>query len=454
MNPRTITPGRLLARAILFATCVFVIPCLHARAQSPQSIDYSFNPGSGIDGASSTAYCLSVLTNGQIVVGGYFSQYNGVSFNNIARLNRDGCPDTDFFVGQGPSGTVYALAPQTNGMMLVGGNFSVVNGIIRGGLVRLRFDGSLDIGFNPNVASSALALAVRPNGQIVVGGGFPQIAGRSIVALAQLNADGTLDSSFIAGLAGGSSVTSLALDSSGNVYAAGNLFIVTNQYSLARFKSDGSIDPAFAFGPLNGSVSTVMIAPNGQIVVSGTFSEINGYSRYNIARLNSDGSVDPNFHPSPQFYATLLSIQPNGKIFAMMNSALTLLNVDGTTDSTFNPVIAIPYAVATQPDGKILVAGHFNQVDGANAINSIVRLQGESLTPLQTQLLNFNFYPGVQLSGSIGATYRVESTTNLASAALWTPLATFVLSNTPYLFIDTNSLSLGGNRFYRSVVIP
>lgn len=64
--------------------------------------------------------------------------------------------------------------------------------------------------------------------------------------------------------------------------------------------------------------------------------------------------------------------------------------------------------------------------------------------------LSLQRYAGITLTGKIGATYDLEYSTNLATG-IWSPLTEVALTNSPYLFIDTNSPA-SANRFYRSVL--
>ena len=46
-------------------------------------------------------------------------------------------------------GSVYTLAVQTDGRILMGGAFGTVNGVVRNRIARLGTDGTLDVGFSP-----------------------------------------------------------------------------------------------------------------------------------------------------------------------------------------------------------------------------------------------------------------------------------------------------------------
>ena len=58
----------------------------------------------------------------------------------------------------------------------------------------------------------------------------------------------------------------------------------------------GSIDAGFA-SQISGTVATVILQPDGKLLVGGTFTSINGIPRTNLLRLNADGALDPN--PAP-----------------------------------------------------------------------------------------------------------------------------------------------------------
>jgi hypothetical protein len=58
-------------------------------------------------------------------------------------------------------------------------------------------------------------------------------------------------------------------------------------------------------------------------------------------------------------------------------------------------------------------------------------------------------YAGLTIYGQIGTTYEIDCCNNL-SISNWTALTTMVLSNSPCLYIDTNSTDFS-HRFYRAV---
>ncbi|OYT69162.1 MAG: hypothetical protein CFK52_14050 [Chloracidobacterium sp. CP2_5A] len=95
-----------------------------ASAQSPGSLDTSFAPS--ISGGDGAVYALAVQSDGRIVIGGGFSNVNGVGRSRIARLSANGSVDTSFDPGAGVGGaapSVQAMAVQSDGRVLAACSF-------------------------------------------------------------------------------------------------------------------------------------------------------------------------------------------------------------------------------------------------------------------------------------------------------------------------------------------
>src|SRR6185436_9527421 len=98
------------------------------------SLDGGFDPGSGADFG---VYALAVQTDGKVVVGGDFASINGMDRNFIGRLNANGSLDTGFNSSTGPDSTVFSIGLQTDGKVLLGGQFNSINGTSRASIARL-----------------------------------------------------------------------------------------------------------------------------------------------------------------------------------------------------------------------------------------------------------------------------------------------------------------------------
>ncbi len=130
-----------------------------------------------------------------------------------------------------------------------------------------------------------------------------------------------------------------------------------------------------AFNPVaNANISDFLPLPDGKILVGGTFSTIAGQSKRNIARLNADGTFDATFVAETDITGSVLQFvaQPDGKILiaggfntvnGVTRNRVARLNADGTLDLTFNVGFTPPVGVgriALQPDGRILIPVNFS----------------------------------------------------------------------------------------------
>ncbi len=205
-----------------------------------------------------------------------------------------------FDSGSGPSGLVSAIAVQADGKIVIGGSFTGVNGHPRNRIARLNADGSVDQSFNPGGGADDFVetVAVQADGKIVIGGGFTGVNGHPRNRIARLNADGSVDQSFNPGSGANTFVFAVAVQADGNIVIGGFFTSVngTPRNRIARLNADGSVDQSF--NPGSGAddfVETVAIQADGKIVIGGVFLSVNGAPRNRIARLNADGSVDTSF---------------------------------------------------------------------------------------------------------------------------------------------------------------
>jgi uncharacterized delta-60 repeat protein len=379
---------------------------LSVNAPAGGDVDCSFACGGSINGGINA---VAVEPGGRVVIAGSFSSVNGAARGKVARLHADGSTDFTFMnglAGISGYGRVNAVALQSDGKVLIGGEFSTVNGVNRLGIARLNRDGSLDNHFLDGlsgVSGWVNALAVQGDGKILMGGYFYKMNGIDRKSLARLNADGTLDAGFLDGLSGitelrgeiAGTIYSIAVQNDGKVLVGGVFYGVNGERraNLARLHSDGTLDRGF-LDQLSGAdawITAMAVQTDGQVLIGGPFLSVNGESRRGIARLHADGALDDDFlrglsglssADDPYIRTTsrsayTLAVQSDGKIliggrFTGVNDVartnFARLNSDGTVDEGFKEAVITSYSfvnsVAALPDGKALVAGYFQAVNG------------------------------------------------------------------------------------------
>ena len=304
---------------------VFAATCgASLRAQTAGSPDYSF--AGSVNGGQDTVFAAALQPDGRVVVAGNFTAVGTypttTSASNIARLNADGTVDTSFNAGSGANDTVYCVVIQPDGKIVVGGNFTAFNGQAQAFLCRLNADGSVDSSFAPGIQGGAvLSIALQTNGKIVVAGGFTSVTGSAQGRITRLNAGGTLDNSFSSTTTTNGQIISMVVQPDGNILICG-LFTTVNVATanrIARLSSTGLIDGTFNPGTgANSSVSCLALQSDGKVVLAGSFTTINGTSRSGIARLSSTGTLESTttFNPGTAANGTInaMSLQTDGKI--------------------------------------------------------------------------------------------------------------------------------------------
>lgn len=140
-------------------------------------LDANFNNTGWSGGASGQIKALAVQSDGKILAGGTFGTYNGNSnvHNRIVRLNSDGSTvDASFVTGTGFNSTVESIAIQSDGKIIVGGSFTEYNGHAVRYLVRLNTNGTIDNTFNIGTGFNfdVRVVAVDSEDRVFAGGWF------------------------------------------------------------------------------------------------------------------------------------------------------------------------------------------------------------------------------------------------------------------------------------------
>lgn len=174
-------------------------------------------------------------------------------------------------------------------------------------------------------------------------------------------------------------------------------------FSASLIAAPGDHDAVFDPGTrLDAGASAAVPDANGQLMAGGIFASISGSGRY-LARFNNDGSVDTGFQQSLQLSGDVLALAtlPDGDVLvggrftnSGGNNHLCRFNPDGTVDGGFNPGSLLNdrvEAISVQPDGKILVGGPFTN---ANGNNRLCRLEVDGS-------IDTGFNPGTALNATV-----------------------------------------------------
>lgn len=413
------------------------------RLNTNGSLDNSFDG----DGKKSTpieinleSTGVAVQADGKILVGGA-QVFDSARNFALARYDSSGALDPSFdadgivITPIAQSGDVaLSVTLQPDGKIVAAGSAGSGFNLARyntGGTLDASFDGDgrktvLFPGGGLSPSSSSRAACVQPDGKILVGGQFSDLffSGTFIrsydFALARLNADGSLDNTFdgdgkktISFVGNSSSVAAafevlnaIDLQADNKIVVAGQASNGSNaDFGVARMNPDGSLDGTFdgdglALIPIGSAfdgATAVDVQSDGKIMLAG-FATNGTFSEIALARLNANGSPDGSFGSGGKVITSIggatgeifgLATQSDGKVVvagrwkngSFYDVIVLRYNTNGTLDTSFD---ADGMAITTlgagddsgssiqiAPDGKILVAGSYN--NGTNTDFALLR---------------------------------------------------------------------------------
>jgi uncharacterized delta-60 repeat protein len=348
----------------------------------------------------------------KMVLKSYYNQFckiilnsDGESFNLISGhrlandVNRFGFVNidlsgqvTEFNPAFSKSPTVRDAKLQSDGKILVVGDFFKVNDVFTGPIVRLNADGSTDQSFvldnslNQFLDSRVSSLAIQEDGKILVGGFLLDYFQSRIL---RLNENGSIDATFDHGSIGAISIdkgtTNIHIKEDGKIVIAGSQMFFPNSKlsNIGILNTDGSVDLSFDYTSLStrSRINAFVPLEDGKFLIGGQDSA-KGFMRL----INSDGSLDNDFTSltnSPQTIHGIGVVQgklvyggisyvggqvndPTSAFVADLNGTNTsgdLIKITGTFDrrafyNTFFPL-----------DEGFLVGGEFSSINGTEHTN-------------------------------------------------------------------------------------
>lgn len=316
------------------------------------SLDPNFGVGGivtthvGAPGFQGNANAMVFQTDGKIIISG--TSNGGLNPNDffIIRYTTNGTIDTSYgtngivITNIGTSDdTIYGMAIQNDGEIILGGTTTVPGDQPNFALARYDTDGNLEstfgsggivsTDFGNNYSENGRSVVIQSDGKIVLAG---FIYGTSTdYAMARYNTNGSLDTGFgingivttpIGTLQDYGSMATLQPDD--KILVAGYSSIFLYDFSLVRYNANGSLDPTFG---TNGKVATdcdnnsndfayaLAFQNDGKIVLGGS-----SWNDFAIARYNGDdglGTVSNNI-----LTPTLKVINPGTNIFTIQSSAI------------------------------------------------------------------------------------------------------------------------------------
>ena len=413
------------------------------------------NDGLGNGSLNNSVNALAVDGNGNLYVGGDFTDIkdNGIVLSeadyvakwdgtNWSTLGNNGA-------GNGAlSSSVNALAVDGNGNLYVGGWFTNVNnnGIVLGAADRIaKWDGSSWSALGSNgsengsLNSIVTSLVTDGNGNLYVGGWFTDVNNDGIVLGAAdriAKWDGMNWSALGSNGAGDGSlnlhVFTMTMDSNGNLYVGGWFSNVNNNGTILSaadyiVKWDGVNWSALGSnGSIKNQVLALTIDESGNLYVGGKFSNVDNlpaadyiakWDGTNWSALGSNGAGNGSLN----FYVNALTVDGSGKLFVggdftSLYDSANFINspyfaawdisssnwyfpTNGSLQGAVNREI---HAIVADGNGNIYVGGKFINLNGLGAADYVAKWDGTSWSALGSNGAG---------DGSLFSSYDVQNVT-------------------------------------------
>ncbi len=319
LGPFSIMRSLMIVR--ILAT-FFLLTCLIANAQTPLPFDV---PAVQLSlGGSVNA--VIVVPDGGVILGGNFSTVNGVARSNIARLQPNGTLDPEW--NPGADLGVYAFALDAAGELIAGGQFGVIGGVTRTHVAKLdpSGQGNVDPTWSPEVDSWGVdALETDNNGWVYLGGNFGSVGGleRADLARVSLNS-GVVDAAWnpASTSTGTIAVYALKTDNQGSIFVGGYFTGIGGRQlqGIAKFSTSGTGAADTNWNPdVETSVHAIALDASGNLYVGGDFSLAGGLYRGGLAKLaaTGTGALDTTWNPAGFGQATTyaLALDGHGSIY-------------------------------------------------------------------------------------------------------------------------------------------
>lgn len=249
-------------------------------------------------GSLPSVYALTFL-NGNLFVGGEFTDVGGVARRRLAAFNSVGALQS-WYPTNGANSSISAFALKPDGTALyVGGSFTSLGGSTRKGLAGVDPVSGALLSWYPTGGSngSIASMALDAGGTVYLGGYFTTIGGQARMNVAAVNAAGTVTSWYPTGgtALDYQSVNAVAVDSTGTIYLGGYFESMGGQARryVAAADATGAVTSWMGTNGADSSVMSLGVGADGRIYVGGFFSNFDAQPRQGLAVVGASGALDP-----------------------------------------------------------------------------------------------------------------------------------------------------------------
>jgi hypothetical protein len=326
-------------------------------------------------------------------------------------------------------GSVEVLVRQADGGVLMAGYFSLVNGVPRASLARLRPDASLDLDWDADVIGGVEHVALAPDGSIFIAGRIAYVHGHPRKGVAKLKPDGSLDSTWLSPLNHYESVQALAVGPDGAVYLGGRLELPGGvvRHVMKLDGRSGAVDAGWA-AVLDPNEFVFDIEVDGDAVyLGGRFTSLGSTARARTAKLSAaTGELDAAWQPVANDQVNEIAVDGSGNVYLggfftqiddTAQHQLAKLDTQGHVVANWNPSPdGFVHSIGFADDGAVLVGGSYETIGGVPR-HGAARLSPSDGSVQPGLDIEFGKFSHVRAIATIGNSGRLLLGGNFVTAA-------------------------------------
>lgn len=391
-----------------------------ARFRKSGELDDYFQINEGVNGGiHSYVTSLVILPDDSMVAVGDFTEYDLTDRGRIVRILPEGGVDEDFANGIGADAIIRCIELLPDGKFLIGGAFTEYDGVPRSRIARLDENGNLDTTFDPDdefgdSTDYVDEIEVLEDGSFLAAGRFEEYGGHATRNVVRVFTNGSVDESFGTPDNPGDYVEAMAVLSDGKIVLGSS----NAGQIIYRLNEDGTRDLPFDPDIQGSGVYGLMELPDGRVMVSGLFESSAGDGFTNLIILKAGGSVDEDgFYDeiTPDGWVGPLLKSSDGSIYA--GGAFSTINGEERGHlarfGNYSPDVRFASATGTITEGEYTEFEISVNSDLADVAEFTVTVEADDpeLLPLIGVQSRFTAFPE-QTTDSISVRFSGDSTIN------------------------------------------
>ena len=305
-------------------------------------------------GISSNVNAMAFDANGDLYIGGAFTNLGSTAGNRIVKITDLSGTPTVNALGTGANGIVLAIKISPNGDVYVGGGFRLAGGVADTKNIA-KWNGTAWSPLSTGLNTSVDTMEFAPNGDLYVGGMFTNADGTYGDFLCywdgtSFNRVGTVELSNV--------VQAIAFDKSGNLFIGGNFLNAGGNKNcdyIARW--NGAAWESLSTGT-SAAVHSIMVDSN-KLYIAGLFSTAGGLTLTDRVAIWSNGAWQP-------------------------------IDID-------LPGTGIVYSILPASDGSLYIGGNFSTTNASE--NAECGIVSDRVYEIGLASASANTYPFMQVRG-------------------------------------------------------